>query len=110
METSVFPSPSKSNGALTLGKGVGDGLGVGVAVGVGVGVGVGVPQGLKGEWLLRGFGMSTVKSFALSFVSMQPLPFRNAALVTLKPVTGPLPKKQLVVPKPTKSNKPVAVS
>src|SRR5512147_1588693 len=45
---SVFPSPSKSINDLTAG----------------VGVGVGIAQVVKGELLLRGFGVPIIKSFA----------------------------------------------
>ena len=48
--------------------------------------------------LLRGFGAPTVKSAALSFVSVAPAPLRNAAVVLLGAAVAPLPSKQFAAP------------
>jgi hypothetical protein len=77
---------------LGFGVGVAVGFGVGVAVAdgvgvdVGVGVGVGVdcdPQGVTADVNCRGFGSESVKSFALLFVSVQPLLSRISAFVVV---------------------------
>ena len=46
----------------------------------------------------RGFGDGAVKSAPLSFVSVQPLLFRRAALVLLRTGVAPLPAKQVALP------------
>ena len=66
---------------------------------------VGIPgwQATAGEELFRGAGLPRVKSLELSFVSVQPLPLRIAAVVFESTSVGPLPSKQFALPKPTKS-------
>jgi hypothetical protein len=58
---------------------------------------VGSPQGLVGDWLLRGAGVSVVKSLELSSESVQPLALRRAAVVLFKLGALPLPSKQLAL-------------
>src|SRR2546422_6327478 len=61
-------------------------------------------QRLNAELLFRGPGEPAKKSFALLFVSVQPLFFLITAVVLFKVGVGPLPSKQFaVLPKPTKS-------
>ena len=88
----MFELPVTGGVAVGLGFGVGVavGFGVGVAVDVGVGVAVGVgvgvpcdPQGVTADVNWRGFGSESVKSFALLFVSVQPLLSRISDFVVV---------------------------
>src|SRR5688572_3245670 len=58
----------------------------------------GPPQGLVGEAELRGAGVATAKSAALSSVSVQPKSSRNAAVVVEIAAVGPDPSKKLAAP------------
>lgn len=60
-------------------------------------------QAFVGEALFRGFGVPALKSVALLSVSVHPFAARSTAVVLLGAGVEPVPSKQVVLPKPTKS-------